>query len=170
MGVLDPEFSLQTPEEARPMRSKPTTFAHRAMFAALLTSAVALLALAGPVAGHGDGDHSGFDDDDPAGQIASFDSETGVLVIDLAEGGSISGLVTRRTWIKSDDDHCGERRHLSGWCSKRHHLSGSGNHHGWDHSSRGDTDDLVPGATVEDALVVLKDGRAFFWKIELEDD
>lgn len=152
------------------MRRKPIPARKVTLTMAWLLSAAAMLVLASPAAAHGGGSHSGFDDDDPAGQIASFDSETGVLVIDLADGGSISGLVTRRTWIKDEGDHhCGDRRHLNGWCRKRLHRSDSGRHHGWDHASRGDTDDLVPGATVEDALLVLKDGRAFFWKIELDD-
>lgn len=144
------------------------------LVAASLLAAVALLAFAGPGAANSDGGHPGFDDDAAAGQIASFDGETGMLVIDLAEGGSIAGLVTRKTWIESDEACESERRALHGWCRKRLHGFGhdgddNGRHHGWRHHSRGDTDDLVPGATVEDALLVLKDGRAFFWKIELDD-
>jgi hypothetical protein len=158
------------------MTRKPKPFAHRAtLLVASLLSTAAMLALAGPAVSNGGGaDHPGFHDDDPAGQIASFDKETGMLVIDLAEGGSIAGLVTRRTWIEADEGCGDERRTLHGWC--RLHLGGSnhgdgdGHHHGWRHRSRGDSDDLIPGAIVEDALLVLKDGRAFFWKVELEDD
>lgn len=156
------------------MRSKPTISARRAApVLALLLGAVAMLALAGPAVSHDDsGDHPSFHDDDPAGQIASFDADTGMLVIDLAEGGSIAGLVTKRTWIKTDNG-C-ERRALGGWhdgCRRALRGSDSDDHHGghdW-HPGRGSTDDLVPGATVEDALLVLKDGRAFFWKVDLDD-
>jgi hypothetical protein len=161
------------------MTRKPRKSERRAASVlAMLLSAAALLALAVPGMAHDSGDHPSFHDDDPAGQIASFDADTGMLVIDLIEGGSVAGLVTRRTWIKIDGSHdpCA-RRHLSSggdhdWCHR--HLrgsgSGGGDHRGWWHGGgRGDTDDLVPGATVEDALLVLKDGRAFFWKVELED-
>ncbi len=67
-----------------------------------------------------------------------------MLTIDLAAGGSISGLVTRWTWIDDGDDH--------------------GRHHG-----RDDSDDLVPSAVVDDAVLGLTDGRAFFVKVDLED-
>lgn len=154
------------------MRSKPTVSAWRALSLLAMLSAAAMLAVAGPVVAHDSGDHSDFHDDDPAGQIASFDADTGMLVIDLAEGGSIAGLVTKRTWIKTDEG-C-ERRALNGWhhgCRRTLNGSDSGDHHGdhdW-HPGRGSTDDLVPGATVEDALLVLKEGRAFFWKVDLGD-
>lgn len=154
------------------MRSKPTVSARKALSLLTTLSAAAMLAVAAPVVAHDSGDHSGFHDDEPAGQIASFDADTGMLVIDLAQGGSIAGLVTKRTWIKTDNG-C-ERRALSGWhdrCRRAFSGSDSGDHHGGDdwHPGRGGTDDLVPGATVEDALLVLKDGRAFFWKIDLDD-
>ncbi|MGC1850975.1 MAG: hypothetical protein WA687_00900 [Solirubrobacterales bacterium] len=150
------------------MRSKPTISAWRALSLLAMLSAAAMLAVAGPVVAHDGGDHSDFHDDDPAGQIASFDADTGMLVIDLAEGGSIAGLVTKRTWIKTDNG-C-ERRALGGWhneCRKTLHGSDSGDHD-W-HPGRGSIDDLVPGAIVDDALLVLKDGRAFFWKVDLDD-
>lgn len=153
------------------MRSKSTVSARKALSLLAMLSA-AMLVIAGPAVSHGGGDHPGFHDDEPAGQIASFDADTGMLVIDLAEGGSIAGLVTKRTWIKTDNG-C-ERRALGGWhdgCRKAFRGSDSGDHHSdhdW-HPGRGSTDDLVPGATVEDALLVLKDGRAFFWKVDLDD-
>lgn len=135
------------------------------------TIAAVVLALAGPAtARHHHGDHSS---DDPAGTIASFDSESGVLRIDLVEGGQISGLVTKYTWIDDGQWHqrCGSdraklaRRH---WCHgaefRRHH-----HHHGFGHRHHGaDTSVLVPGATVEDAFLCLKDGKAWFAKVELE--
>ena len=84
------------------------------------------------------------------------------LVVDLADGGSIGGLVTRFTWI---DDNCEHARR-----DDRRQLHGSGGRdRDWPHGPSGDSDDLVPGAVVEDALLVLKDGRAFYAKVELED-
>jgi hypothetical protein len=141
----------------------------RAIFL-LLATAAAALAFAGPAAAHdGSDDHPGFDGDEAAGKIASFDPDSGVLVIDLAAGGSVSGLVTSRTWIESDDDRCeARRRPLHGWCRRKLHHFEHGDH-GWHRGRRGSSDDLVAGATVEDALLVLKDGRAFFWKVELGD-
>jgi len=152
---------------------------------------VALLALAGPATAHnGKGWH---DDDDPAGTIASYDSESGVLTIDLTEGGSVSGIVTSRTWIDAghrkgcgDDDpgdatrkakaarKGGKKARSGDWgCHERRngrhgHGEGRGWHHGWKHN-HGDESDLVPGAVVEDAILVLKDGKARYAKVELED-
>ena len=155
------------------MTSKPYPHRRPTTFAAVLLGVVALLALAIPAIGH---DSDSRFDDGPAGTIASFDSASGVLTIDLADGGSIAGLVSRFTWIDAgDDDGCDrvrrddERRQLHGdWC--RRQLSGSGHGgHDWRRGPRGSSDDLVPGAVVEDALLVLKDGRAFYAKVELED-
>jgi hypothetical protein len=133
-----------------------------------LLGIVALLALAVPAVAH---DHSQSDfDDGPAGTIASFEADSGKLVIDLAGGGSISGLVTRFTWIDSSDG-CDDRRgrqQLHDWCRRQLHLE-HGSEHNSSHDSRGSADDLVVGAVVDDALLVLKDGRAFYAKIDLED-
>jgi hypothetical protein len=110
----------------------------------------AMLAFAGPASAH---HHDFGSDDNPAGTISSFDPETGVLAIDLADGGQISGLVTDETRIETD----------------RGCRHGHGRHHGWDHGSEGDTDDLVAGAVVDDAILVLEDGKAIFAKVELVD-
>jgi len=68
--------------------------------------AVALLALSGLAAardGHGGGHHRHGAD---TGTIASFDTTTGVLAIQLSgEGDTISGLVTPRTEIRCEDEH-----------------------------------------------------------------
>jgi hypothetical protein len=141
---------------------------------------LALVALAGPAAAN-DGHHDR--DDGPAGTIASYDGDSGTLTIDLADGGSISGVVTGRTWIEDGDDHgCDRdgskaqrqvRKALHGdWCDERgrHGDHGDGDHHhGWRHGPSGDESDLVEGAVVEGAILVLKDGRAWFAKVELED-
>jgi len=155
-----------------------------------LLAALALLALAGPAAAHNGSKHGG--DDGPAGTIASYDSESGVLTIDLAEGGSISGLVTSRTWIDAGRKECGDddggdasrkakqarkggkQARTGDWgCHERRngrhgHGEGRGWHHGWSHN-RGDESDLVPGAVVEDAILILKDGKAWYAKVELDD-
>jgi hypothetical protein len=111
---------------------------------------------------HGDRHH-----DDPAGTIQSYDSNSGLLTIDLGQGGSTSGLVTKLTWIDDASDHhdCGDdddsRR---GRCFGRHNGDGD-----WGDHDRGDASDLQPGTTVDDAVLVLKDGRAFYVKVDLDD-
>jgi hypothetical protein len=158
----------------------------RGLAPVLATALVALLALVGPATAHnGKGWH---DDDDPAGTIASYDGETRKLVIDLAKGGSISGVVTSRTWINDGDRGCndgsdgdasrkakqarkgGKQARTGDWCHERrngdHGDHGDrGWHHGWD---KGDESDLVAGAVVEDAILILKDGKAFYAKVELD--
>jgi hypothetical protein len=69
----------------------------------LALGAVALLALSGLATAHGrHGDrHHGPD----TGQVATFDSETGLLSIELSGGDTVSGLVTGRTKIRCEDEH-----------------------------------------------------------------
>jgi hypothetical protein len=69
-------------------------------------AALALLALPGIASSH-DRHHDQAGD---AGTIQAFDPATGVLTVDLANGGSVSGLVTRRTHIRCDEEH-GRGRH-----------------------------------------------------------
>ncbi|HEX3734707.1 MAG TPA: hypothetical protein VHU86_06075 [Solirubrobacterales bacterium] len=130
-----------------------------------VAATVAALALAAPAGAH-HGDHHDFGGG-TAGTIASFDPGSGVLVIDLADGGSVSGLVTRFTWIESDENCDGgpSARHHDSWC-RRHHGEPGDDHDGH-HGPSGSTADLVAGAGVDDALLVLKDGRAFFAKVDL---
>ena len=127
---------------------------------------VAALALAAPAGAHRHGEN-GFGDS-PTGTIASYDSDSGKLAIDLADGGSISGIVSRFTRIEAgSDESCDdrrERRQLHDWC-RRQQLHGP--EHGWDHDNSGSADDLVAGAVVDDALLVLEDGRASYAKVEL---
>jgi hypothetical protein len=134
----------------------------------------AMLALAGPASAHHHGD---FGSSDPAGTISSFDADTGVLTIDLSDGGSISGLVTDETQIETgggchhgdhgDDERRG--RKVGGRALHNDFGHDHGWHHGWDHGQEGSTDDLVPGAVVDDAILVLEDGKATFVKVELAD-
>jgi hypothetical protein len=144
------------------MRRSPNT--KRALSLAATAAILAALALTIPaLASDGEGRFG----DDPAGTIASFDAGSGVLTIDLAEGGSIAGLVTRFTWI-DDGDRCGDRDGEHGkrprtWC--RHGDEDRDSRH----PGHGDSEDLVAGATVDDAVLILKDGRSFFAKVDLDD-
>jgi len=94
-----------------------------------VAAVVALIALPGLASGH-----RGHDDPAPAGTIQSFDSETHVLTIDLTEGGSVSGLVTRRSQIRCDNGrHRGRhglRRHKRG----RGHAASASRRRGEDES------------------------------------
>lgn len=76
---------------------------------AAAAAVLALLALPGLAASH-DRDHDSAGD---AGAIQSFDPASGVLVVDLAGGGSVSGLVTTRTRIRCGEDH-GRHHHHRG--------------------------------------------------------
>ena len=80
-----------------------------------VAAVLALIALPGLASGH-----RGHSDPAPAGTIQSFDGETGALTIDLSDGGSVSGLVTRRTHIRCDNGRHRGRRGL------RHHRRGHG--------------------------------------------
>ncbi len=80
-----------------------------------VAAALALVALPGLASGH-----RNHDGPAPAGTIASFDGETGVLTIDLTDGGSVSGEVVRRTHIRCDNGRHRGRRGL------RQHRRGHG--------------------------------------------
>lgn len=130
---------------------------------------VAMLAFAGPASAHHHGD---FGSDDPAGTISSFDPASGVLTIDLPDGGQISGLVTDETRIETGDGGCrhhgdDERRGRRA-PALRHHHGDHGWHHGWG-DDEGSSDDLVAGAVVDDAILILADGKATFVKVKLAD-
>lgn len=152
------------------MQGKPRTARSFPLLMASFAALAVALALAIPaLANHGsDDDH--FGDRDPAGTVASFDQGSKILTVDLADGGAVSGLVTRWTWIDDGDRGCDDRRdrrQLHGdWCGRQ--LTGD-DHGGRHWGGRGDTDDLVPGAVVEDAVLGLADGRAFFVKVDLDD-
>jgi hypothetical protein len=157
------------------MTRKPTKLARpRAMILASAVAAIAMLALAGPASahhhrrhhhGHGHRRNLNGTQGEAAGTIASFDPATGKLVINLAGGETISGLVTEDTRIdiESDEGGCdhhsgpGDRQRLHGW--------DDGGSWGDDHD--GSTADLVPGATVENAVLIIAGGHATFVKIEL---
>ena len=177
-----------------------------------VAAALAILVLPSLASSHGRHHH---DDHGDAGTIQSFDPATGVLTIDLANGGSVSGLVVRRTHIhcgrghghhhglrpgllhrpgpgsddsadlpsrgpgedpqgdekESDNDHEG-RGPEAGEGPPGHDGTAPGRSEGpgkgAKHSHRCDTDDLVAGATVEVAELVLIDGSAFYKLVELD--
>ena len=173
-----------------------------------LAAALAMLALPALASSHGGpgGDHA------DAGTIQSFDVETGVLTIDLAAGGSVSGLVVPRTHIRCDRGRGhhhgldrGKRRQRGAQASRRGgeaepgddsrdpgrapdnpvrghepgedppghdgtapgHSEGPGQ--GAEHRHhRCGPDDLVAGATVKVAELVLFDGKAFYKLVGLQ--
>jgi len=178
---------------------------NRARLGGMLLAAVAalaMLALPGIAASHDRGhDHAG-----DAGTIQSFDPETGILVVDLADGGSISGLVVSHSKIRCDhgrhhghrhglleprrgakashrgghededeDNHSGPGRdHEAGEDPPGHDGTPPGKSEGpgkgAEHSHRCTTDDLVAGATVEVAELVLIDGKAYFRLVVIDDE
>lgn len=93
-----------------------------------IAAGLALIALPGLASGH-----RGHDDPAPAGTVQSFDSETHLLTIDLTDGGSVTGLVTRRTHIRCDN---GRHRGRHGLRKQRR-----GRGHGASASRRGGEDE-----------------------------
>src|SRR5262249_15575818 len=135
--------------------------------------AIAMLVVAAPASAHGHHHRRhhriGFQPQQgPAGTIASFDATTGKLTINLTEGETITALVTEDTMIgfsgswehqgASSDDQ-GDQGDWSGDRQRRQFCDWGGSH--------ASTEDLKPGATVEDAVVVLIGGKATFAKIDL---
>ena len=98
-----------------------------------VAAALALVALPGIASAH-----HGHDSLADAGTIQSFDPDSGVLTIDLTEGGSVSGLVTARTHIHCDkgrhEGRHGLRRHLRHGATASHDQGGEGE----DNSGRGE--------------------------------
>ncbi|MGZ8666509.1 MAG: hypothetical protein ACXWZM_05310 [Solirubrobacterales bacterium] len=131
-----------------------------------------------------DSDGDGVEDgDENAGTIASFDGTT--LTIDLAAGGSISGLVTERTKIKcrvkDDDPDPQPTRKRSGSGHEGGDDDGEdddgdddGDDHGRGHGDGGDCDDdecgvedLVEGTAVHEAVIQISGDGAVFKGIKL---
>jgi hypothetical protein len=119
-----------------------------------------------------DSDDDGIPDgEENAGTIESFDSQTGMLTIDLFGNGSVSGLVTEQTEIECENED-------SSSASASHSGSGEDNSGpGSVNSGPGNDDDegdcgleaLVPGAVVEEAELELSNGSAVFEEVELAD-
>jgi hypothetical protein len=155
-------------------------------------AAMAILALPGLAASH-NRDHEPPGD---AGTIQSFDPETGVLVIDLANGGDISGLVNKRTHVRcgppprrghggpgpsprrgSESGRPGHgpggpgASHEAGEDPPGHDGTAPGNSEdpgkGAEHSAHCNVDDLIAGATVKVAELVLVNGNAYYRMVGL---
>jgi hypothetical protein len=174
------------------MHSPNGSRARRGILMTAALGAVAILALSGLALAHGRGDdhrHGGPD----TGTIASFDSETGVLAIQLTGGDTVSGLVTRRTKIKCEDEHSSDSRVRGRESEPGDDRGGHGNEPGDDNGGRGHepgddnsgsgsgpsghddngtganctSADLVAGAVVHEAELDLRNGKALFHEVEL---
>lgn len=159
--------------------------ARRGILIGAVLGAVAILALSGLAMGHGrhggDHRHSGPD----TGTIASFDAETGVLAIQLTGGETASGLVTRRTRIKCEDEHfSGDSRARGREAEPGDDRGGHGDEPGDDNSGPGSgpsghddngtganctAADLIVGAAVHEAELDLRNGKALFHEVELSE-
>jgi hypothetical protein len=123
-----------------------------------------------------DTDDDGVEDgDENAGTIASFEND--VLTLNLAGGGTLTALVTDRTEIECDDDAGDDRGH-----DEDDGDHGDGDHGDGDHGDDDDDEDrtaraahddddgeecgadaLTAGATVLEAELKVRDGKAV-WK------
>lgn len=123
------------------------------MVAAL--AAVAILALSGLAAArghHGERHRHGQD----TGTIASFDSASGMLAIELTGGETVSGLVTPGTRIKCEDQSSSDSS-----------VRGREGEPGDDNGANCSESDLVVGAVVHAAELDLRNGKAGFDEVEL---
>lgn len=132
-----------------------------------------------------DSDNNGIEDgEENAGKIASFDPETGKLVIDLFGGETLSGMVTSDTEIKCEnessasasdqgEDSSGENQGQENEEEPGDDNSdpgpNSGPGRGDDENGAGNctTADLVPGAVVQEAELRAAAGTATFEEVEL---
>jgi hypothetical protein len=127
---------------------------------------------------------NGHDDHTTVGTIASFDADTGTLVIDTSAGDPVTGTVDDRTRINcendGDDDHgddgpghdVGDDHgddHGDDDDGDDHGGPGSGKSHGHGGGGRGNcsTDDLTVGAEVEEAELDLTASGLVYEEIEL---
>jgi hypothetical protein len=190
-----------TPTKEDDMHSPNGKRFRRGFATVAAVGAVAILALSGlAVARDHDGGrhHHGPD----TGTIASFDTSTGVLAIELTGGDTVSGLVTRRTRIKCEDEHAPDVSTRAREGETGDDRGGHGDEPGDDHGDRGDepgddrggdnsgpgsshsgpsshddngrganctASDLIVGATVHEAELDLKNGKAFFREVELSE-
>jgi hypothetical protein len=132
-----------------------------------------------------------IDGEENAGTIASFDSATGRLTINVFGEETISGLVTEGTEIKCEDhggastsshgseagdDHGGEGEEEpgdenggdnSGPGSENSGPGNAGDDDNEDNAGNCTTAALVPGAVVEEAELKVASGQATFEEVEL---
>jgi hypothetical protein len=90
---------------------------------AVALGAISIFVLPGLASARG-----GSDDGDASATVKSFDQTTRTLVVDLPDGQSVSGLVTRRTKIRCED----QRSHRHG-----HGIRGREAEPGDDHGGHG---------------------------------
>jgi hypothetical protein len=109
-----------------------------------------------------DTDGDGTDDgDENAGTIASFEDD--VLTLELAGGGTLAALVTDRTDIECDDDDRGHDR-------KRHDDDDEDRRARAAHDDDECGDDaLTAGAMVLEAELKIRDGKAVWKELELDE-
>lgn len=173
------------------MNSPNRKRARRGFATAAALSAIAVLALASFALAHDRGGPHGGPD---TGTIASFDSGTNVLAIELTDGSTVTGLVTRRTKIRCEDEKPPPPPPLSREGEpgedRGHHgqpgddeIPGGPKGHGPDgprgsgpsgHDDNGSgancsTADLVAGEAVHSAKLELRGGKAVFREVELAD-
>lgn len=109
-----------------------------------------------------DSDNDGVEDgDEGAGTIASFDSTSGKLVINLFGGETLSGQVSAATEIKCEDEHS----HDSSSASTSSGEPEPGDDHGG--AANCTSADLIAGAVVQEAHLEASDGSAVFDEVEL---
>jgi hypothetical protein len=122
-----------------------------------------------------------MDGEENAGTIASFDN--GTLTINLAGGGTLTGMVTQDTEIECPDtaqasDDGGGDHQGGGDDGDGDHQGGGddgdGDHQGGGDDDQGDDDGgncdataLTDGATVHEAELKATNGQAIFEKVEL---
>jgi hypothetical protein len=129
-----------------------------------------------------DTDDDGIDDSaEHPGTVASF--QGGVLTITLANGGSVSGMVTDETEVQCDDDPGDDRGEDEGDDGDHHGDGGHGDDdgggddsamaadgdHGDDHEDGEDCGSaaLVEGAKVLQAELKIRNGEAVWDEVEL---
>lgn len=196
----------QNPIEEDKMKRAHGNRIWRGMALAAAIGAVAVLALSGLAAArgghHGDRHRSGSD----TGTIAAFDGSSGVLAIKLTGGDTVTGVVSRRTRIRCEDERSpdvstrarenepgddrgghgnepGDDRgndgvepgddNGGGNSGPGNSGSGSGSGpSGHDDNGRGancTVSDLVVGVAVHEAELDLRNGKAVWDEVELND-
>lgn len=175
--------------------NRPRRNRHRAD--GLLLAVVGLLAAVGALAGFAvaksdshrsekrhHGHHHRHHHGEKSGTIASFDADTGKLTITLLNGDTVSGLVTRRTRIKCEDEHSPDITQLrrgedepgddhddgdNSGLGSSHSGSGPSGHDDNGTGANCTTSDLIAGAVVTDAELEIEHGGAFWDEVELDD-